>query len=94
MKFLGIRDLRNKSSRVMKDLVKEKEIVITSNGKPVAILSSANEENIEEQLSNLKRIRAIKAVNEIQQESIEKETNKITLDEINKEINLVRKKIR
>lgn len=42
MKFLTVRDLRNKSAQIWKDLLEKKEMVITNNGKPVAILSSIN----------------------------------------------------
>ena len=86
MKFVGIRDFRNKSAKVWEELNIEKEIIITSNGKPIAILSSTSEKNLEENLSAFRRSRAIKAVTELQKKSVEKGTDKITLDEINTEI--------
>jgi len=45
MKLLSVRELKTKSSQVWKDLLDQKEMVITSNGKPIAILSSVNESN-------------------------------------------------
>lgn len=39
MKLLSVRDLKSKSSQVWKDLPDQKEMVITNNGRPVAILS-------------------------------------------------------
>ena len=39
MRFITIRDLRSKSAQIQRELPKEKEMVLTSNGKPIAILS-------------------------------------------------------
>ena len=91
MKFLTVRDLRNKSAQVWKDLPDEQDMIITNNGRPVAILSSINENNVETSLNLIRKARAIEAVSSLQQESIKKGTNKITLDEINQEIKEVRK---
>ena len=90
MKFLSIRDLKTKSAQVWKELPEQKDMIITSNGRPVAILSSINEDNLEQVLSAFRRARALEAVNSIQYESVRKGTDKITLKEINKEIKSVR----
>ena len=90
MKLLSVRDLKTKSSQVWKDLPDQKEMVITSNGRPIAILSSVNENNLEQVLSAFRQARAIEAVTSMQYESVRKGTDKITLEEINKEIKAVR----
>jgi antitoxin (DNA-binding transcriptional repressor) of toxin-antitoxin stability system len=92
MKFLSVRDLKTKSSRVWKDLPDQKDMVITSNGRPIAILSSINENNLEQVLSAFRQARALEAVTSIQYESVRKGTDKITLEEINDEIKEVRSK--
>jgi len=46
MKFLSVRDLRDTSARFWKDLPQEREIIITDNGKPIAILAAANESSL------------------------------------------------
>jgi len=94
MKFLSVRDLRGKSARVWKDLAEEKEMVVTSNGRPVAILSSVSESNLEESLSNLRRVRAVEAVAAMQRSSAEKGTERLGPSEIEREIKAVRKKRR
>jgi len=38
MKSLSVRDLKTKSSQVWKDLPEQKEMVVTSNGRPIALL--------------------------------------------------------
>jgi len=92
MKFLSVRDLKTKSSQVWKELPDKKEMVITSNGRPIAILSSINENNLEQVLSAFRRARAVEAVASIQYESVRKGTDKITMVEINDEIKLARSK--
>lgn len=90
MRFVAVRDFRTRSSKVWQELSREKEMVITSNGKPIAIISSVSENNLEESLSAFRRARAIAAVTDLQKRSVETHTDKITLDEINQEIRAVR----
>lgn len=90
MKFLSIKDLRTKSSQIWKQLPREKEMVITNNGRPVAILSSINDTNFEESLSAIRRTRTSDTLVAIQKESIEQGLDKLSIDDINKEIKAVR----
>ncbi len=92
MKFLSVRDLKTKSSQVWKELAGQKEMIVTSNGRPIALLSSINENNLEQVLTAFRRARATNAVASIQYESTQKGTDKITMDEINAEIGAVRSK--
>ena len=90
MKFLSVRDLKTKSAQVWKELPDRKDMVITSNGRPIAILSSINEENLEQVLFAFRQARAMQAVNSIQYESVRKGTDGITMEEIDNEIKAVR----
>jgi prevent-host-death family protein len=92
MKFIGVRDFRNKSSKIWDELNKEKEIIITSNGKPVAILSAVSEGNLEEKLSAFRRARAISAVTALQRNSVQMGTDGISTEDINSEIKAERNK--
>ena len=92
MKFLSVRDLKTKSSQVWKELAGQKEMIVTSNGRPIALLSSINENNLEQILTAFRRARATDAVASIQYESTQKGTDKISIDEINAEIGAVRSK--
>ena len=92
MKFLSVRDLKTKSSQVWKELEGQKEMIVTSNGRPIALLSSVNENNLEQVLTAFRRARATSAVASIQYESTQKGTDKISMDEINSEIEVVRSK--
>jgi antitoxin (DNA-binding transcriptional repressor) of toxin-antitoxin stability system len=92
MKFLSVRDLRGKSAQIWKDLPEEREMVITSNGRPIAILATINESNLEESLTAFRQARAVEAVAALQRRSADQGTNKMTMDEIDAEIQAVRKK--
>ena len=90
MKFLSVRDLRGKSAKIWKELPEEREMVITSNGRPIAILAAINEANLEESLSAFRKARAVEAVASLQRRSVEQGADRITLDEIDAEIKAVR----
>ncbi len=92
MKFLSVRDLRGKSAQVWKELPEEREMVVTSNGRPIAILAAITEATLEESLSAFRQARAVEAVVSLQRRSIQQGTSKISMDEINEEIKAVRKK--
>ncbi len=94
MKFVSIRDLRGKSAEVWKKLSGEREMVITSNGRPIAILAAVNESNLEESLSAFRQARAVEAVASLQRRSVEQGADNISMDEIDAEIRAVRRKRR
>lgn len=91
MKFVTVRDLRGRPAKVWKDLETEKDLVLTSNGKPMAIITGIGEDTLESTLATLRRARAVQAVREIQQESQRRGT-KLSLEQINAIIADVRRK--
>jgi len=91
MKFLSVRDLRGKSAQIWKDLPEEREMVITSNGRPIAILAAISESNLEESLTAFRQARAIGAVAALQRRSSDQGTDRVSMDEIDAEIKAVRK---
>ena len=94
MRFITIRDLRSCSARIQRELPKEKEMILTSNGKPIAILSAVTGDRLEESLAIIHRAKAIEAVNYLQEQSIKNGADRLTLEEINKEIASERKRRR
>jgi len=92
MKFISVRDLRGKSAEVWKNLPTEREVVVTSNGRPIAILSAVNESNLEESLSAIRQARAVEAVMSLQRRSVARGTDAISMEEIDSEIKAVRQK--
>ena len=91
MKFISVRDLRLKPGEVWKLAKQEKDLVITSNGRPIAILTGINEESFEEELDIMQRARALKSLDTIHKNSVRKGTHRITDQEIQLEIATVRK---
>ena len=91
MRLVSVRDLRLKPGEIWKLLKREKDLVITVNGRPMAILTGVSEGTLEEELDALQRARALKALDRIHRESVRKGTHKITEREIEAEIAEVRK---
>jgi len=92
MKFVSVRHLRGRSGEVWKTLPGEGEMVVTSNGRPIAILAAVDESNLEESLSAFRQARAVEATADLQRRSAEQGTNKISMGEIDAEIKAVRRK--
>ena len=90
MKFVSVRDLRGKSADIWRELPGEREMVITSNGRPVAILAAVNESNLEESLSAFRQNRAVDAVASLQRRSVARGLDALTADDIDAEIAAVR----
>lgn len=74
-----------------KDLPGEQEMVVTRNGRPIAIIAAVNESNLEETLSAFRRARAVEAVASLQRRSLEQGTESIATKGIEAEIQKVRK---
>jgi len=91
MYFVSVRDLRSKGRQIWKALETEKELVITSNGRPIAILTGVNAKNFEHVLRDLRRARALRAVEEMQRASVRGGLDKMAREDIDKEIREVRR---
>jgi antitoxin (DNA-binding transcriptional repressor) of toxin-antitoxin stability system len=91
MKFITVRDLRGRSGQVWNKLAREREVILTSNGKPIAILSAVTEDTLEESLAAVRRARAIAAVETLQQKSVKAGTDRLSSKEISAEIRAARK---
>jgi len=90
MKFLSVRDLRSNSAAVWRELAIKKEMVVTSNGRPVALLTAVDENSVEQSLAAWRQVRATQAIADIQRESARKGTDRLSMDEINLEIKRAR----
>ena len=89
MRFISISDLKTKlKENLMK--IKDEEIIVTSHGKPIAILSGVTEENLGKKLQAIPRSRALVALQEMQKRSLELGLDKFTDSQIEAEIQAVR----
>lgn len=91
MKFISVRDLRTSPAQVWKNLPEEKEMVITNNGRPIALLTPISDENLEETISAMRRARAVNAIKNMQLNSVKTGKNGMTEEEIKEEIRQSRK---
>ena len=91
MKFITVRDLRGKPAQVWKQLARFREMVLTLNGKPIAIISSTSEDLLEKNLAELRKAQAISAVEAIQANSVRRGLDRMTMEEIDAEIQAYRK---
>lgn len=67
MDFVSVRELRSRSAAVWRSLAREKDLVVTSNGKPIAVLSATTASTLEMSLAALRQARAQLAVTAMQQ---------------------------
>ncbi len=91
MKFISVRDLRSKMSSLWKLLPEEKELVVTRNGRPIAVLTAVDEDRFEESLAAIRRAKAIEAVAQLQRNSTAQGKSEIKRTEIDAEIKRVRR---
>jgi len=91
MKFVSIREFKGKSGQVWKELAQEMDMVLTSNGRPVALVSSIPGEDVEGALAALRKARAILAVEQMQARSVSAGTDRLSRRDIEKEIAAVRR---
>lgn len=91
MKFITVRDLRTSPAQIWKQLPLEQEMVITNNRKPIALLTPLSDVDLEENISAVRRARAITAVSKMQRISMQRGTNSMTFKEVDREVAASRK---
>ena len=94
MDFVSVRELRTRSAAVWNALAEEKDLVVTSNGKPIAVLSATTASTLEASLAALRQARAQLAVAAMQQRARETGAGRLTLEEVNAEIEATRRQRR
>ncbi len=90
MRFISVRELNTKPKEIWAK-IKDEEVVVTSNGKPIAILSAVTEENLDKTLRAIRRSRALLALEEMQKKSVKSGLNRLTAGEIESEIRAARR---
>jgi len=90
MNLITVRDLRNRSGEVWRRLAQQQELIVTSNGRPIALLTPVSEDNVEKTLAVLRRARAQVAVSRMRETAATTGANRLTLDDVNEEIHKVR----
>jgi len=90
MRFISVREMNTRPKEIW-ERIKEEELVITSNGKPIALLSAVSEETLEKTLRMIRRSRALMALEEMQKKSLASGLDKMADVEIEARIRAIRK---
>ena len=91
MEFVTIRDLRLKPAEVWDKLRQQRELILTSNGRPVAVIAGVGENDVEETVAALRRARAQAAVSRLRRTAAERGADKLRAAEVEAEIAQVRR---
>ena len=76
MKFVSSRELRISPGTVWRKLDQEKDLVVTSNGRPIGVLTLANEDSLEDVLGSLHAGRAQRAALTLRRAAVARDLNK------------------
>lgn len=91
MKFITVRDIRTSPATIWRQLPDEQEMVITNNGKPIALLTPLSDETLEETLSSIRRARAANAIRQMRRIAHEQGIDQMTNGEVQAEIDAARR---
>ena len=91
MKFLSTRDLRNRPGYVRK-LAQREDLVLTANGKPIAMLLGVEEDELEETAHAIRQARAQRALSRLRKEAARRGLDKASPGSIDAQIQAVRSK--
>jgi len=94
MRFVTVRDLRQKGKEIWGKLQSGEEAVLTHNGSPVALLIGVREEELEEMMRIVKRARAEAAVRRMRESARWTGIESLSIDEIEAEIGAARQERR
>jgi prevent-host-death family protein len=87
---ISVTDLKKKPARQWRSAKKD-QVIVTSDGKPVAVLLPVNSESLAPTLSTLRSVRALQAQTALQQAAAANGTDKLTMADIDAEISAVRR---
>ena len=82
MKFISIRDLRSRTAAIRKELAAERDMVLTANGRPFAILAAVHPDCVEEDLRAIRSARALAAMERMQANARARGLDRMTMEEI------------
>lgn len=82
MKFITIRDLRANTARLRQDLEAEREVVVTANGRPFAIMTRVTGDDVEEEVKAIRNARAQAAVSRIRARAKAEGVDQLSMDEV------------
>jgi antitoxin (DNA-binding transcriptional repressor) of toxin-antitoxin stability system len=91
MKFVTIRELRSKTASIRQDLAQAREIVLTANGRPFAVMTAVTPETVEEEIQAIRRARTRAAIAGLRAGAKAAGLDKLTMQDIDAEIAAARR---
>ncbi|MBM3493751.1 MAG: type II toxin-antitoxin system prevent-host-death family antitoxin [Armatimonadetes bacterium] len=89
MCYVSIRDMRIKPGEVWQRLRREGELVVTNNGRPVAVLASVDDDP-EEVLRSFRAVRAHASLSRVRDAAARAGVSRLSVQEIADEVKAVR----
>ena len=90
MRPVAVTELQSLSASAWEALVEEEDVVVTSSGRVIAILSAATASTLEETLADRRQAQALLAVARMQREARDTGLDRWNLEEVNAEIDALR----
>jgi antitoxin (DNA-binding transcriptional repressor) of toxin-antitoxin stability system len=82
MKFIAVKDLQSDPAKVWKALAQEKELILTENGKPFALLTPLSDAGLEREADAFRQTRALNALRSLQAASVAAGTDNLSMEAI------------
>jgi antitoxin (DNA-binding transcriptional repressor) of toxin-antitoxin stability system len=90
MDFITVRDLRLRPAQIWQRLRQQGDLILTSGGRPIALLVALEGEDVADTLAAVRRARAQLAVSRLRQASAAQHLDRLTAEEIEAEIGAAR----
>jgi hypothetical protein len=90
MDYLTVRELRSSPKQVWRKLQEQGQLVLTNNGKPIAIMLRVDGANLERKIDMIEQAEAMQILSEMQMESVRNGNSKMSMEEIDAEIKAAR----
>lgn len=91
MKFVSTRELRNRPGFV-RELARKDDLVLTANGKPIALLLGVEEDDLEDTARAIRQAKAQQALSRMRGQAASRGLDRTSLSTINAEIDAARRK--
>jgi len=91
MRFVTVRELRSQPASRWRKMAEGKELIVTSNGKPCAVVLPTDEHSLEKMLLELRRLRGLEALDSVREHAKRRGLDKMTMKEIDAEIAAARR---
>ena len=91
MKFVAIRELRSKTASIRQDLAQAREIVLTANGRPFAVMTPVSPDTVEEEIQAIRRARTRAAIDALRAAAKTAGADSLTMEDIDAEIAAARR---